>query len=130
MTDPVFVDRTGRRRRFVALAGSAGALVLVLAVLALVAGFTGAGPGPVPGWAEYRVERVRPAKAPSVPVRPRTRPAPPTSPPAATAAPTRSRAAGIGNAPSPSASPSTGAAVNSHRRVPTHTPTARPGKKH
>src|SRR4051794_8958471 len=45
---PVFVDRTGRRRRLFAVAGAAGGLLLALASLMLVAGFTGVGPGRVP----------------------------------------------------------------------------------
>jgi hypothetical protein len=44
----VFVDRTGRRRRLFAVAGTAGGLLLALASLMLVAGFTGVGPGYLP----------------------------------------------------------------------------------
>lgn len=59
--DPVFVDRTGRRRRLFAIAGSAGGVVLVFVVLALLAGFTGAGTAAIPGWPAARAERTRPA---------------------------------------------------------------------
>ena len=48
--EPVFVDRTGRRRRLIAVAGSVGGLVLTVALVALVVGFTGAGPVSIPGW--------------------------------------------------------------------------------
>ncbi|MEV6602157.1 hypothetical protein AB0M36_35705 [Actinoplanes sp. NPDC051346] len=135
MTEPVFVDRSGRRRRVVALAGSAGALVLVLAVLALVAGFTGVAPATLPGWAESGTERLRgdttpppaaPSPTPSAGLRPRvTTPAAP---------PDDQSDAGATTRPTLGASTSTSAVAappgNSHRRIPTHTPSARPGKKH
>jgi hypothetical protein len=47
--EPVFVDRTGRRRGLVA-AGAAATLVLTLMLLALVAGFTGIAAPTMPGW--------------------------------------------------------------------------------
>jgi hypothetical protein len=72
-TDPVFLDRTGRRRRLFVAAGSVGGLVLLIAAVALVAGFTGTGPGSVPGWPggtdELRVGRRTP-RCRSVPGRP------------------------------------------------------------
>lgn len=42
-TEPVFVDRSGRRRRLVVWAGTAGGALLALAAVVLLAGFTGAG---------------------------------------------------------------------------------------
>jgi hypothetical protein len=48
IAEPVFPDRTGRRRRVVATAGAVGALLLTLMLLALLAGFTGAGRGSMP----------------------------------------------------------------------------------
>ena len=45
---PVFVDRTGRRRRWFALFGAAGGGLLSVATVVLVAGFLGAG-GALPG---------------------------------------------------------------------------------
>ncbi|ROP29539.1 hypothetical protein [Couchioplanes caeruleus] len=128
IVEPVFVDRTGRRRRVVALAGSAGALVLVLAAVALIAGFTGTVPASLPGWAESRTERLRgdaPERSPAPSLSPRIRtavPAAPTSEPGRTAT-TR---------PTPGASASTSAAaqeLGNRRRIPTHTPAAPPGKK-
>lgn len=128
MIEPVFVDRTGRRRRVVALAGSAGALVLLLAALALVAGFTGTGPGSLPGWAvpgteQLHGEKAKPAPAPSV--RPSSR--------AASPAPTRERAR-----TSPAARPTTSPASTSpaptrapgnRRGNPSHTPPGLSGRK-
>ena len=130
--DPIFVDRTGRRRRVVALAGSAGALVLLVAVLTLLAGFTGTGPATPPGWTDAGADRVREAK----PVASRTTPAPAPRTPTRTAAapvatsdttPSVAPSAGTTSA-SPSADPTPTA--RSQRRVPTHTPSARPSKKH
>jgi hypothetical protein len=48
-TDPVFVDRTGRRRRVATIAASVAGLVLVLVALAMFVGFTGVGAGHLPG---------------------------------------------------------------------------------
>lgn len=48
-TDPVFVDRTGRRRRVAAIAATVAGLVLVLVALAMFVGFTGVGAGRLPG---------------------------------------------------------------------------------
>ncbi|RSM54821.1 hypothetical protein DMB66_36835 [Actinoplanes sp. ATCC 53533] len=127
--DPVFLDRTGRRRRLFVAAGSGGGLVLLIASVALVAGFTGTGPGSVPGWPggtdELRVGRPDSA----VSVRPRT-----TRPPAPTTAAVRrttAPAALVTTVPAPaSATPSStpAASVNPHRRVPTHTPNPRKSK--
>jgi len=48
-TDPVFVDRTGRRRRVAATVATVAGLVLVLVALAMFVGFTGVGAGRLPG---------------------------------------------------------------------------------
>ena len=48
--DPVFVDRTGRRRRLMVIMGAAASGILLAVVLALLAAFSGAGPAAVPGW--------------------------------------------------------------------------------
>jgi hypothetical protein len=48
IAEPVFLDRTGLRRRVVATAGAVGALLLALMLLALLAGFTGVGRGSMP----------------------------------------------------------------------------------
>jgi hypothetical protein len=48
IVEPVFLDRTGRRRRVIATAGAVGALLLTLMLLALLAGFTGVERGSMP----------------------------------------------------------------------------------
>lgn len=123
---PVFVDRSGRRRRLVRVAGAAAGLALTLASALLVAGFTGAGPGHLPllpdpagGRVGAATKSPRPevAPAPATPTRLTPRPeggtAPRTTSPGAAA--TTARAV-----PTPSRS--------SHRRVPTHTPGNKPSK--
>jgi hypothetical protein len=126
--DPVFVDRTGRRRRLFVAAGSAGGLVLLVAALALVAGFTGAGPASVPGWPggtdELRISRPDPA----VSVRPRTTaPQPVTTRARRTTAPvTTTPVTAPTTTAAPTATPT--ASINPHRRVPTHTPNPRKSK--
>lgn len=51
-TNPVFVDRTGRRRRVALLAGAALAAGLIAWLGLLLAGLFTAGPLPIPGWPE------------------------------------------------------------------------------
>jgi hypothetical protein len=46
---PVFVDSTGSRRRWLAVFAVAGGAVLALASAMLIAGFLGGGPGHLPG---------------------------------------------------------------------------------
>jgi hypothetical protein len=123
--DPIFLDRTGRRHRLVALLSTAGGLLLVLTTLALVAGFTGTGPGALPGWpapaatsatarptpAPRRIRRAAPAPAAprtSAPAKPAT-----IAPPAATPARVTPSATAT-----PTASPTTSR--------PGHRPTAKP----
>ncbi|GAA4605750.1 hypothetical protein BJY16_005514 [Actinoplanes octamycinicus] len=65
ITDPVFVDRSGRRRRLVMAAGATGGLVLLLAVATLLAGLTGAGPSAVPGWPAPAATRAKAQPSPS-----------------------------------------------------------------
>lgn len=122
---PVFVDRTGQRRRLVRVAGAAAGLALALASLLLVAGFTGAGPGhlpllPQPAGGAPAEPRSPAAPRPggAVPSQPATAPAP-TGRPATTAPPA---ATATGGTPTPT--PSRG----SHRRVPTHAPGNKPSK--
>jgi hypothetical protein len=86
--EPVFVDRTGRRRRLIALAGSTGGLLLTVAVLALVAGFTGVGPASVPGWPESAAGKVGEATATPEPARRTAGPRPRTDDSSADAVPT------------------------------------------
>jgi hypothetical protein len=134
--DPVFLDRTGRRRRLFVAAGSAGGLLLLVAVVALIAGFTAAGPGSVPGFPggdELRIGRPEPA----VSVRPRT---PATRTPDTRTTTTRTpvpratekTAAAPGTADptgTPTSPAATTAPTNPHRRVPTHTPKPHKSKK-
>ncbi len=132
--DPVFLDPTGKRRRLFVAAGSAGGLLLLVAVVALIAGFTGSGPGSVPGWPdsgkELRISRLdsavsvqsattAPEPAATTKARPADRPTAPVTTAAVTTAPEPSSAA-------PSVSPS--APVNPHRRVPAHAPGQRKKK--
>jgi hypothetical protein len=116
---PVFVDRTGRRRRVIRVAGASGALALVLASLLLVAGFTGAGAGDPPRLPEPAGGRLGGA-----PTRPAADPATPAQRPAApaTASPTPLPATTAVATATPTPSRS------NHRRVPTHTPGNKPSK--
>jgi hypothetical protein len=125
--DPVFVDHTGRRRRLVAAAATAGALILTLAVLALLAGFTGAGPVPVPGFPAARTGHAKPTR----PTAQRTDPTPAATPatlaaaPAGTSrpaiAPPSSGAPSVSSAPtiSPTPTPKGNGRSPSHRPHPT-----------
>jgi hypothetical protein len=121
--DPIFVDRTGRRRRLAGLGGAVAALVLVSAAVIMLAGFTGASgshlPG-LPGLGGAQAPGVAPAAGQSAVPHPgdTTRPASP--------GPVRSSgpSTGAGNALPTIPLPS----VTTHRTVPTQTPT-HPGKK-
>jgi hypothetical protein len=125
--DPVFVDRTGGRRRVFVVLGAAGGIVLVLACLALLAGFTGGGPGDLPGLpgsGAGQVQRVAATPTPSTVDRSgSSRAKPPVSSTRASAAIPSSAAVRSAVPATPSASPT------SHRNVPTQTPTAHPSKK-
>jgi hypothetical protein len=136
-TDPVFVDRTGRRRRIFLLAGAAGGVVLVLATVALLAGFTGVGsrylpalPG-LPGSGAGQAQGVAPTPKPSgtaIPTRqiPRST-APTTSPrpagaPQPAVVPPPGTTAGAGMTATPTG-------PSSRRNEPTQTPTTHPSKR-
>ena len=102
---PVFLDRSGRRRRVVLIAGSSLAVLLLTSLALLIAGLFGAAPAHIPGFPDSGADRAgndRPAVTP-VPT-----PAPTTRVPAGVA-PT--------NAPGPAVTPS-----NTRRHVPTQTP--------
>lgn len=131
--EPVFVDATGRRHRLFVVLGVSGGLVLLLVALAVVAGFTGAGPGSLPGWPGSDAGRVQ-AGATATPSTARptasgTRPSTSasTSP---GAAPTVRPPAG-GGTTAPTAAPTTAPTLTSttHRTVPTQTPAGHPSKK-
>ncbi|WP_173079635.1 hypothetical protein [Phytohabitans rumicis] len=118
--DPVFVDGTGRRRRLFALAGAAAGVLLALAALVLVAGFTGTGPGhlptlPLPAGGDAR-EAVSPPRPSGTPTTPAQAPRPGLPIPSTVESPSVAAVT-----PSPSRS--------NHRRVPTHTPGNKPSKK-
>jgi hypothetical protein len=122
-TDPVFVDRTGRRRRVFLIAGLASGAALALATLVLIAGFTGTGPGHLPLLPESAGEQLRapaatvkPTEAPRATLSPSPRAGSPRPTPSGTPEPTVTEVA-----PSPS--------KTNHRNVPTHTPGGRPSKR-
>jgi hypothetical protein len=104
---PVFLDRSGRRRRVVLFAGSGIALVLLTSLALLVAGLFGAAPAHIPGFPDPGSDRAgndRPVVTP-VPT-----PAPTSPVPAASTGPGTVTL----TAPTPS---------NTRRHVPTQTPT-------
>lgn len=98
-TGPVFVDRTGRRRRWVIAIGVAVATSLLASLIVLVAGLFTGGPLPLPGWPEpdppgrAEIGAGRPVSTPSTTPagqapRPRALPTPAAGAPAAEPAPT------------------------------------------
>jgi hypothetical protein len=117
--EPVFVDRTGRRLRLFKVAGLAGGAALLLATAGLLAGFTGAGAGVLPGLPGIGPT---PAEARLPELQPSSHPAPRKSTPAGSAQPRTQPPAPTATA-SPSASPS----PTTRRNVPTQTPSH--GKK-
>lgn len=121
--DPVFVDRTGRRRRFFLIAGLASGAALVLASILLVAGFTGAGPGRLPLLPESAGEQLRVPATAKPTEAPRTNRSPdrPTASPRPAPSGTPGPAGTTAVAPTPS--------KTNHRNVPTHTPGNRPSKR-
>ncbi|WP_433360691.1 hypothetical protein ACQPZX_27165 [Actinoplanes sp. CA-142083] len=125
IVDPVFVDRSGRRRRLLVGAGLAGGVLLVTAVVALLAGFTGPGEAGLPGWPAATGRAAVPKSRAAVPATTRARPAAtvtrPAAPPPTSASPSTSAT------PSVSATPS--ASASAHPRNHAHSPGARPSKK-
>src|SRR2546423_14936088 len=111
---PVFVDRTGTRRRWLGVLGVAGGALLTVAIAILVAGFLGGTPGHLPGLPDPRQAEVGPAVPGPVPSARGSRP--PGSggrSPSATAGPRRS-------APVQPASPSPVPDPTRHRNAPPH----------
>jgi hypothetical protein len=100
---PVFVDRSGKRRRILVVTGVAAAVVVVLALVSLVGGLFGGSPLPLPGLPDL--------------VNPAPHPAPDTTigDSASTGGPSAG-GTGTASAPGQSISPST------QRHVPTQTP--------
>jgi hypothetical protein len=123
--EPVFVDRTGRRRRLFAVAGGVGAILLALASLVLVAGFTGAGAGYLPTLPEPAGTKARGAVSTAKPSA-TTRPAGPAHATAGAADPRTTASV-------PSATPTPPAGVTpsrtNNRKVPTQTPSHKPAKR-
>jgi len=108
--DAVFVDTSGRRRRVFVTAGIAGATVLILLAVALLAGLTGVGPAEVPGWpGSGQHEAQGPSGAPNGSPDAAGQPAPSATP----------------NAPSPAASPGASAAA-----APSGSASPSPSKRH
>jgi hypothetical protein len=126
--EPVFVDRTGRRRRLFAVAGAAGGLLLALVSLMLVAGFTGVGAGnlpTLPGPAVSKVPRSVSTAQPSAAIRPpRPARAPATTGPADPG--TTGSAAPAGTTPQAGVTPSPTHTNNG--KAPTHPPRNKPTK--
>ena len=122
--EPVFVDRTGRRRRLFAAAGAGGGVLLALASLVLVAGFTGAGAGYLPALPEPAGSKVHSAgstASPSATTR--------SLAPAAPAHESRSTTASVPPATAtPPATVTPSPTHTNNRRVPTQTPSHKPSK--
>jgi hypothetical protein len=127
---PVFVDRTGRRRRVLVLVGISGAVGVLSAAVGLLLAITGTGGGAVPNL-PGSTARAQAAASPH----PTSADHAPTRRPAPSAGSTPGGAASTAPAvnPSPSPAPPTTPAttpsptVNPHRHVPTQTPSR--GKK-
>jgi hypothetical protein len=106
-TDPIFVDRSGRRRRLLTIVGCASGGLLTVTTVALLSGFTGVSPASLPGLPPFGNPGAAVQPAPSVAGR--TPGASPRNLPAASSA-------------APSGAGSASPTVNPRRNVPTHTP--------
>jgi hypothetical protein len=117
--DPVFVDRSGRRWRLFALAGSACGCGLLLVTAALLTGFTSGGPGVLP--------HLPSGGEPGVAVVP----APSTSSPTESTSPSGTDRPGRQSSPttgsSTAGSPTASSSANGRRNGPIRTP-SHPGK--
>jgi flagellar basal body-associated protein FliL len=94
---PVFVDRSGRRRRVAIVVGSSLAVVIVVAIVMLVAGLSGVAPLGVPGFPDLAKQTKAPATEttpgpadPRSAVLPVTGPSTPTTTETASPSPSRS----------------------------------------
>jgi hypothetical protein len=124
---PVFVDRTGRRRRLTVIAGTAMGLGLLASLGLILAGLFFDSSVPIPGWSETKVQppieagvdapgRPQESTSPS----PRPGPVVSTTAPRPSSAPTTTQPARTTPAPTPSDSaPGQGA---EHRAKPSRTP--------
>lgn len=117
---PVFVDGTGRRSRLFAAVGAAGGTALVVATAGLLAGFTGAGAGVLPGLPGRTpgvVQQPAPAQVSSRPATPANgRTASGRTTPTTTASPT----APTSTVTAPTASPTPPGRRNGPTQTPSH----------
>lgn len=119
--DPVFVDRTGRRRHLAMLAGLGIGAGLLVSLVLIIAGLVGGSSTPLPGWPATGSQRqgdgtVADLRRNAPPVTTSTAPVGASPGPDASASP----------APSPSSTrPGQG---DEHRRAPTNKPSRSPGK--
>jgi hypothetical protein len=123
--DPVFLDRTGQRRRLFKVAIAGAAVLLATATLVLVAGFTGTGPGHLPTLPQPAGGEVRGAGSSAKPTVTGAAPAPRPTAPGPVVRSTTSPAPRATSSPTATPTPSR----SSHRRVPTHTPGNKPTKR-
>ncbi|PWU58391.1 hypothetical protein DLE60_21925 [Micromonospora globispora] len=132
---PVFVDRTGRRRRLTLIAGTAMGLGLLTSLGLILAGLFFDSSVPLPGWSDNKVQPIEAGvDAPGKPgggVSPSPRPAPSTSVPVPAASATSTAGVTTGGttttAPAPQPSTSTLPGQGDERRS-TAKPSRTPGK--
>jgi hypothetical protein len=129
--DPVFVDRSGRRRRLVLMASIAGTSVVLAVLAAMVAGFTTAGSTAVPGWpgadGRHVGAKPQPAGTRSISTSRPPRPVVAATTPARQVVTVGSPASSPTHRVSTSASPSTSASTGPKGRG--HSPTTRPSRR-
>jgi hypothetical protein len=129
--DPVFVDRSGRRRRLVLIAAIAGTSVVLALLAAMVAGFTTAGSAAVPAWpgadGHHAGAKPQPAGTSSISTPRPPRPAVAATTPAQQVTTAGTPASSPTRRASTSASPSTSASTGPKGRG--HSPTTRPSRK-
>lgn len=133
---PVFVDRTGRRRRLTLIAGTAMGLGLLTSLGLILAGLFFDSSVPLPGWSDNKVQPIEAGvDAPGKPgggVSPSPQPAPVTSTsvpvPAASATSTAGAATGGTTTTAPAPQPSTTLPGQGDERRSTAKPSRTPGK--
>jgi len=107
-TRPVFVDRSGRRRRLVTVLGAAFGVLLLLGLIGLGASLMGGDPAQPPGW---------PGQEGAAELKPSAE---------RTAAPSRTAEPSPSVTTSPSATPKKSATTAPPGQTNTHRPTAKP----